>query len=166
MSAEIAQLKKVFVEGLGNIFSRLGFGRLSGHLAALLFLSSHPLSLVEMMDELSVSKASVSISIRELERLGFARRVWKKGDRRHYYELFPGLWEKANQSNLSLMDSYVELAETALRMLPEPQDVKEVEEVEVCRKRLRELKDFYQMMGESLRRFGREWEGRKKRKSG
>lgn len=165
MGVEIAQLKKVFIEGLGNIFSRLGFGRLSGHLAALLFLSPYPLSLVEMMDELSVSKASVSIGVRELERLGFARQVWKKGNRKHYWEVSPDLWERANQSNLSLMDSYVELAGTALGMLPEPKSTKEAEEVKVCRERLGELKDFYQMMGESLRKFNRKWEERKKQES-
>jgi len=40
----------------------------------------------EIVDELGVSKASVSTTIRQLERWTAVKRVWVKGDRRDFYE--------------------------------------------------------------------------------
>ena len=35
--------------------------------------------------DLGLSKASVSVAVRQLENLGLLRRTWKKGDRKNYY---------------------------------------------------------------------------------
>ncbi len=51
------------------------------------------MSLEAIAGELQVSKSNISINIREAERLGMVKKVWKKGDRKDYYEAGPNLWQ-------------------------------------------------------------------------
>lgn len=74
------------VEAGGRTAQTFGLNRLFGQMYTLLYLSEIPQSLDELADQLGVSKASVSITARQLESWGAVRRVWKKGDRRDYYE--------------------------------------------------------------------------------
>jgi DNA-binding transcriptional regulator GbsR (MarR family) len=48
-----------------------------------------------MMDELSISKASVSTNMRTLEHMGMVRQVWVRGGsgRRKYYEAETDFWQ-------------------------------------------------------------------------
>jgi DNA-binding transcriptional regulator GbsR (MarR family) len=73
------------IEAGGRSAQSFGFNRLLGQIYFLLFLSKDPLSLNDMMEKLGVSKASVSISSRQLLSWGLIQRVWKKGDRKDYY---------------------------------------------------------------------------------
>jgi DNA-binding transcriptional regulator GbsR (MarR family) len=75
-----------FIEAGGNATQSFGFGRVIGQIYALLYLSPAPLCLDKIASELAVSKASVSTTIRQLESLGAAHRIWVKGDRKDYYE--------------------------------------------------------------------------------
>ncbi|MHB1297094.1 MAG: GbsR/MarR family transcriptional regulator [Gemmatimonadaceae bacterium] len=74
-----------FVEKLGLVVEREGRSRVSGQLLGILLLADAPLSLDELAARLAVSKASVSINARELERHGVAMRVSFPGDRRDHY---------------------------------------------------------------------------------
>ena len=57
-----------------------------GQVFALLYLSPKPLCLDEIVEELGVSKASVSTTVRQLEEWSAVHHVWVKGDRRDFYE--------------------------------------------------------------------------------
>ncbi len=61
-------------------------GRILGQIYALLYLSPTPMCLDDIVKELSVSKASVSTTVRQLERWSAVKRVWVQGDRKDYYE--------------------------------------------------------------------------------
>ena len=74
------------VEAGGRTAQTFGLNRLFGQMYTLLYLSDAPQSLDELAEQLGVSKASVSIAARQLESWGAVRRVWKKGDRRDFYE--------------------------------------------------------------------------------
>lgn len=74
------------VEAGGRTAQTFGLNRLFGQMYTLLYLSETPQSLDDLAEQLGVSKASVSITARQLESWGAVRRVWKKGDRRDYYE--------------------------------------------------------------------------------
>jgi DNA-binding transcriptional regulator GbsR (MarR family) len=76
------------LEGLSQLADYLGFPKVMGQLYGALLMSSEPLSLDDMMDTLSISKASVSMNMRTLEHMGMVRQVWVrgKGGRRKYYE--------------------------------------------------------------------------------
>ena len=74
------------VEAGGRTAQTFGLNRLFGQMYTLLYLSEVAQSLDELAEQLGVSKASVSIAARQLESWGAVRRVWKKGDRRDFYE--------------------------------------------------------------------------------
>jgi len=81
---ELAQHK--FIGTVGKFCDSFGLNKLVAQLYALLYLSEKPLSLDEMADKLKVSKGSISLNIRELEKWGAVRSIWVKGSRKDYYE--------------------------------------------------------------------------------
>jgi DNA-binding transcriptional regulator GbsR (MarR family) len=78
--------RRLFVEAGGNTTHAFGLGRIIGRLYALLYLTPAPLSLEEIAAQLAVSKASASVTVRQLADLRAVRQVWVPGDRRDFYE--------------------------------------------------------------------------------
>jgi DNA-binding transcriptional regulator GbsR (MarR family) len=76
-----------FVELMGRHFEEEGAARIAGRLMGVLLLNREPASLDELVDQLRVSKASVSMNARRLELLGIAERVTVAGDRRDFYRI-------------------------------------------------------------------------------
>ena len=50
-----------------------------------LLLSPNPISLDDLAGGLCISKGSVSMNMRSLERWGMAEEVWMRGERKKYY---------------------------------------------------------------------------------
>jgi len=73
------------VERMGLHWERDGLPRIAGRIFGYLMLQADACSLDDIADALGVSKASVSVDARRLERLGLADRVGRPGDRRDYY---------------------------------------------------------------------------------
>jgi DNA-binding transcriptional regulator GbsR (MarR family) len=73
------------VEVGGGISQDLGMGRIVGRILVYLYLTDGEVSLDQIGDDLQLSKAAVSVAVRQLEALGLVRRIWKAGDRRKYY---------------------------------------------------------------------------------
>lgn len=76
------------VDGLSQLANYFGFSKVMGQLYGALLLSREPLSLDDLMERLSISKANVSMNMRTLEHMGMVRQVWLRGrsGRRKYYE--------------------------------------------------------------------------------
>jgi HTH-type transcriptional regulator, glycine betaine synthesis regulator len=74
------------VEAGGRTAETFGVSRLLGQIYTLLYLKNEALSLDQIVLELDVSKASVSIACRQLHTFGAVRRITQKGDRRDFYE--------------------------------------------------------------------------------
>jgi DNA-binding transcriptional regulator GbsR (MarR family) len=85
-SANWLAVRRKFIEAGGSTTQSFGLGRILGQIYALLYLSPTPLCLDDIVRELSVSKASVSTTVRQLERWSAVKRVWVHGDRKDYYE--------------------------------------------------------------------------------
>ena len=83
------------LDGLGQLSEYFGFSKVMGQLYAALLMSPKPLCLDDMMDLLSISKASVSMNMRTLEHMGMVRQAWVRGrgDRRKFYEAETDFWE-------------------------------------------------------------------------
>lgn len=81
------------VAGLGRLARFFGFSEVMGRLYGTLLLSPEPLSLDELAERLQISKGSVSMNMRALERWGMAHEVWMRGERKKYYEAEPDLWQ-------------------------------------------------------------------------
>lgn len=80
------------VAGLGRLASFFGFNDVMGRLYGTLLLHPGPLSLDDLAEQLQISKGSVSMNMRSLERWGMAKEVWMRGDRKKYYAAESDLW--------------------------------------------------------------------------
>ncbi|HEX2621913.1 MAG TPA: helix-turn-helix domain-containing protein, partial [Phototrophicaceae bacterium] len=87
-SKDLIAVHNSMLEGLSQLSDYFGFSKVMGQLYGALLLSGEALSLDDLMDTLSISKASVSMNIRTLEHMGMVRQVWVRGGggRRKYYE--------------------------------------------------------------------------------
>ena len=86
---ELAQDK--IIDKVGNICSRFGLNQFVAQLYVVLYLSREAVSLDELTQRLKVSKGSVSVNIRELERWGAVRKIWVKGSRKDFYQADPDI---------------------------------------------------------------------------
>ena len=83
------------LDGLGQLAEYFGFSKVLGQLYGALLMSPQPLCLDDMMELLSISKASVSMNMRTLEHMGMVRQAWVRGrgDRRKFYEAETDFWQ-------------------------------------------------------------------------
>lgn len=86
MNEKLANAEDIFLDKINQICSKFGLNNIMAQLYAILYLSNKPLSLNDMVERLKISKGSVSVNIRALERHSAVREVWVKGSRRNYYE--------------------------------------------------------------------------------
>jgi DNA-binding transcriptional regulator GbsR (MarR family) len=86
MSEHITQIKQDFTEGLSQISRFWGFPKGMGAIFAVLYLSSTPLSLDELVEQSGLTKGAVSTNVRALARMGLVRPSTRLGDRKDYYE--------------------------------------------------------------------------------
>lgn len=73
------------IEAGGRAVQSFGVPRLLGQIYVLLYLSPEPMGLDDMASHLGVSKASISISCRQLAAWGAIKSVWIRGSRRDFY---------------------------------------------------------------------------------
>lgn len=81
------------VAGLGRLARFFGFSEVMGRLYGTLLMNPAPLSLDDLADTLRISKGSVSMNMRALERWGMATEVWMRGERKKYYQAESDLWQ-------------------------------------------------------------------------
>ena len=86
MPQSLTRIKKDFTEGLSHISRFWGFPKGMGAIFAVLYLSSTPLALDEIVQETGLTKGAISTEIRALARMGLVHRSTKLGDRKDYYE--------------------------------------------------------------------------------
>lgn len=92
MHESLTAVNNSTVAGMGRLARFFGFSEVMGRLYGTLLLSPTPLSLDDLTELLQISKGSVSMNMRSLERWGMAKEVWMRGDRKKYYEAEPELW--------------------------------------------------------------------------
>ena len=93
MNKKLLDVNDSTVAGLGRLARFFGFSEVMGRLYGTLLLCDGPLSLDELTRRLEISKGSVSMNMRALERWGMAKEVWVRGERKKYYEAEPDFWE-------------------------------------------------------------------------
>lgn len=81
----------------------LGAGRIVGQVMVHLYLQKEAQSLDSIGEALALSKASISIAVRQLEQLGFVRRIWVSGDRKKYYRSADNIGSSLQQGLLAFL---------------------------------------------------------------
>ena len=92
MHKNIEAVQESTVAGLGRLAGFFGFSEVMGRLYGTLLLSPEPLSLDDLAEDLKISKGSVSMNMRSIERWGMAKEVWVRGERKKYYMAESDLW--------------------------------------------------------------------------
>jgi DNA-binding transcriptional regulator GbsR (MarR family) len=113
-TGEWVAARRKFIEAGGHTTQSFGLGRIIGQIYSLLYLSPTPLCLDEIAEELGVSKASVSTTIRQLQSWTAVKRVWMKGDRRDFYEAETDFKSVIRRGLLATMRKKLETAGTQI----------------------------------------------------
>jgi DNA-binding transcriptional regulator GbsR (MarR family) len=129
-----------FIERLGRLAEREGLPRTAGRMMGLLMLHGQPLSIDEIAERLSISRASVSTNGRLLESLEIASRVTHAGDRRDYLQIGPDPCS-------SLLSLGVRRLKDMRRALHEMRTAsQEVRDGRSLRQRLQHMERFYDLV--------------------
>jgi DNA-binding transcriptional regulator GbsR (MarR family) len=106
----VADVRRRMIDIGGRAAQDLGFGRVVGQIMFSLYLQSEERSLDEIAGDLGLSKAAVSIGLRQLESLGLVKLVWRKGDRRHYYRTADNIAAALQQGLLTFLRQKMQAA--------------------------------------------------------
>jgi DNA-binding transcriptional regulator GbsR (MarR family) len=105
-------------EAFGRVFEGTGNTRIAGRLVGWLLLCDPPeQTQAQLVEELGISKASVSTELRWLEQLGVVERTTLPGDRRSFYRITVQAWPELMERRLRTIDRFVELADHGLTLL-------------------------------------------------
>lgn len=85
--------REKFILHWGEMGTRWGINRTMAQVQALLFISEHPLSADEIMNELQISRGNVSMSLRELINWGIVSKMHMKGERKEFFTVEKDVWE-------------------------------------------------------------------------
>ena len=92
MNENLNAVNESTVAGLGRLTRFFGFNDVMGRLYGTLLMSPEPMSLDDLAETLQISKGSVSMNMRSIERWGMAREVWMRGERKKYYTAESDFW--------------------------------------------------------------------------
>lgn len=82
---EYIEAKNKFIQTWGALGSQWGINKTMAQIHALLMVSSTPISMEEIMEELQISRGNASMNIRALMDWGIVYKEYKAGERRDYY---------------------------------------------------------------------------------
>lgn len=146
-SGSLDQARDFLIEALGKQSAFWGLGKAAGEIYGVLYVSPGPLTLGEIAGSLKVTKGSVSMAVRNLERLGMVRRFFKRGDRKVYFEAETDFWKMTRtileQRQKPEFDHSFRLVEKSLGLAKGSPVTEERNEVV---KRLEHLKHFYSVL--------------------
>lgn len=83
--SEIDRIRHDLLASFGRSMDIWGLNDTLGRIFGLLYLADEPLSLDDMAKQLEVSKATISVGIRTLERIKSVQKIWRKGSRKDFY---------------------------------------------------------------------------------
>ncbi len=138
-----------FIERMGLQFESDGLPRTAGRIIGLLLIREDPLPLDAISRELGVSKGSCSMNCRLLESGGWAERVSFRGDRRDFYRVAPDLSLRSLDAAQGRVKAFLGILDDALETLPP--------DLDVGRRRIREVGDFHRFLLGELRGVRARW---------
>lgn len=133
------------IEACARLCQLLSLPRSTGQIYGLLYLSTSPISLDDMVELLGISKASASTGTRQLVHWGAIRSVWVPGDRKDYFEVVSDLTSLIRGGYMNFIKPRMESSGRRLTTMEEhlEEDLKEglftADEYKLCTERLKSL---------------------------
>jgi DNA-binding transcriptional regulator GbsR (MarR family) len=90
---ELNRARDLGIDTCGRIAEFWGFTRTMGRAFGLLYLSSAPLTQVQIQRRLGISAGSASMTLAGLIRWGVVHKVWVRGQRREHYRSETDFWK-------------------------------------------------------------------------
>lgn len=125
-----------FLEDISIRFEEDGEPHIAGLILGWLLICDPPeQSFNELVNELQVSKGSISNMTRHLENKRLIEKVRKPGERQIYFRIKPSAWEEVMNKHLEVTKKLHRIAEKGIELLEnEPEERKQ---------RLIEMRDFF-----------------------
>lgn len=146
-----------FVEHWGSMATCWGINPAMGRIHGLLYITGKPLNAEEIMEALQLSRAAVSMNLRDLINWGIVRRVHRKGDRKEYFESESDVWNMfttiIRERKRREVDPTIAALEDCLRPLGNEPRPGEDEELAGQRRRLAAMLDFLKTLDRVFRYF-------------
>lgn len=159
----LREAEKRFVETWGQMAGAWGISRTMAEIHAILYLSSKPLSMDDLMSRLDISRGNASMSLRSLLDWGIVSRVHKRGDRKEYFQAEQDVWamfraivrERVKREAEPLAAQLHEIRDLTRRNAKSARAATEAEKQELAEvnKRLESLINFFQMLQLLSERF-------------
>lgn len=93
VNSNLDEVRDEFVAQWGAFGSQWGINRTMAQIHALLMTGTESLSTDEVMARLSISRGNAHTNLKELVAWGLVRIVFKKGDRKEYFEAEKDVWK-------------------------------------------------------------------------
>ncbi len=93
MEEQLTLARQNFIQSMSRISHFWGFPKAMGAIYGAIYLSPQPISLDELVEQVSVTKGAVSTNVRLLERLGMVHKHLEVGDRKDYYTAETDFWK-------------------------------------------------------------------------
>lgn len=143
---DLIKAQDILLGRVNQICTKFGLNNVMAELYTVLYLSNKPISLNDMVERLKISKGSISINIRALERYGAVRKIWVKGSRKDFYEAEPDIAKviidrvkSMAKSRLTEVDDMINAAYEALNSVASS-NKEESESKEIFKERLDKLR--------------------------
>ncbi|APY08960.1 transcriptional regulator [Winogradskyella sp. J14-2] len=82
---EYVEAKEKFISTWGSLGTLWGINKAMAQIQALLFISTKPLSMEEIMEELKISRGNTSMNLRQLIDWGIVIKVLVSGERKEFF---------------------------------------------------------------------------------
>ena len=82
---EYVEAKEKFISTWGSLGTLWGINKAMAQIQALLFISTKPLSMAEIMEELKISRGNTSMNLRQLIDWGIVTKVLVSGERKEFF---------------------------------------------------------------------------------
>ncbi len=150
--SENTQLRRsALFERMTTMMETLGFPHLTARIySALMLAEGEGLSTSQIIDELGISKASVSTSTQLLLAMGLAEKYRVRGSRETHFRLLKGVWGPILAKKFEAMTLITHTAREALEMA----------ETQKAKERLQEMYDIYSFFEEEYQMVMTHWRER------
>jgi len=148
------QAYRQFIEDAGDMLNEHGIPHMAGRVVGSLLVGQPPYqSLDELAENLSASRGAISMATQLLLRIGVIEKISRPGERRHYYQVRPGVWAtQFAQREEHIAHHFQVIAEGLALLEGQPIETK---------RRLLELLTFFDFVKEEAPGFVERWEARK-----
>ncbi|MBN1384023.1 MAG: hypothetical protein JW983_03970 [Elusimicrobia bacterium] len=137
-----------FIRIIGELGANLGLNRSVGQIYGLLYMSDKPVSLDTIVTTLKMSKGSVSLNIRELERWEAVKKIWVSGSRKDFYEARPDFMNIIYKRIKIRLEKILSTFNSALEDFEKKNSLNDTQKQRLTQ--IREMQDVFQKIAKTM----------------